>query len=280
MKKILIPTDFSDNARDALAYVLEFVKKEEAEIHILHVVYPIMITVGDVSVLDVKSINRLVSQAEDSMKALKMFSEEYFDVENINNIILTTHVKTGDVVNEIRRTARKSKVDLIIMGTQGKGHSYLDKLLGTVTTKMIEQTPCPMILIPKEYVYQTIDNVIFSTNLDHGDPYELNKALKILEPHSPLVKVLYIRKNDQVSNDSSIIEFEKYVVGHTSSIKTEFSSELGPDIEEAILSSATKNNAELIIMHRSRKSFFKRLFGGSHTKRMLSRIEIPLMIIN
>ncbi len=193
---------------------------------------------------------------------------------------LTTKVTAGGIVDTIIREAAKSKSDLIIMGTQGSNHNLLQKILGTVSTKVLNEAPCPIILIPKDYDYQKIDNILFSTNLDHRDPFELNRSLQILLPHSPVVRVLYVRRPVEDNYNSSIEVFAKYMVDHSPSIRTLFNVEVGSEVELLLAQYADKYDAEMIVMHKSKRTFLERIFGVSHTKSMTNRLHVPLMILN
>lgn len=280
MKRILIPTDFSDNAKDALAYALEFVADETSQLEIVHVIEPLLITVADTTIVDNKAMETLRGQAETAMEALKLFSGQYFESEGIKNVTLETKVIIGSVIDTIKKTADVDKADLIIMGTQGSNHNLLEKVLGTISTKILNNAPCPIILVPKDYDYEKIDNIIYSTNLDHSDPYELSQALKSLEPHTPLVRVLYVRRPVEDNYNTSIEVFAKYMVDHSPSVRTIFDVEVGSDVEIALSAHALKHGAEMIIMHKSKKTFLERIFRVSHTKSMTNRLSVPLMVIN
>lgn len=280
MKRILIPTDFSDNAKDALSYALEFIAKELSVLHIVHVVQPVLIANSESAIVDNVAMRVLQDQAESTMQVLKLFSKEYFAKENIYNIEIITKVITGTVADEIKKEAADSNVDLVIMGTQGNNHNLIQKVLGTISTKVLNNAPCPIILIPKDYSYRTIDNVIFSTNLDHSDPYELNRALKIIGPHSPLVRVLFVRKPKEKKYNTSIEEFAKYMVDHSPSTRTIFNIETGTNVELLLAEYADRYDAEMVVMHKSKKSLLARIFGVSHTKSMVNRLDVPLMVTN
>ena len=145
---------------------------------------------------------------------------------------------------------------------------------------MIEDAPCPVVLVPEEYTYQPIDNVIFSTNINHDDPYELWRAMDAIKPHTAIVQCLHVVKSDKEAANIKFQNFRQYLESQSPSIKTNFTIEEGDDVGETIDKFAEDTDAEMIIMHRAKRSFWQRLFGVSHTKRMVSGARIPLMIVN
>jgi len=279
MKKILIPTDFSENAGDALDYALHLVKDQKAKIHIVHVVTPQMVTI-DVPTPMVDVTNIQVRDAHKAMEAIELFSKSFFEKGRDIKIEITTNVSVGGVVQNIKEQAKSFAPDLIIMGTQGVNHTLLDKLLGTISSALLNEAPCPVILVPHSYKFKPIDNLVFATNLNHSDPYELWRATELIKPHVAVVRCLYVENEDSKANPKEIESFAKYMVDKSPSIQTIFNIEKGSNVEKIISEYADTYDAELIVMHRSKKSFWSNIFGVRHTKRMSSWIKIPLLVIN
>jgi len=275
MKKILIPTDFSQNAGDALEYAFDFLGDQPAEIHIVHSVSPAVIP-GDMPAAAADMVKLQMDYAQENMKALEAFGNS----DAYANVIVTTEVMAGPVSPNLKRAAKEFGADLIIMGTRGEAHDRMDKLLGTISTNVIEEAPCPVILIPQDYDYQPIDNVIYSTDINHDDPYELWRAMESIKPHTAIVQCLHVVKANKEEANQRVAEFKTYMESQSPSIKTDFTIEVGDNIEETIEKFAEDTDAEMIIMHRSKRGFWKNLFGVSHTKRMASNARIPLMVVN
>ncbi len=279
MKRLLIPTDFSDNAGDALQYALNLVKGQPVELHIVHVVSPIALP-GDMVMAASIPDNQELLKAEKAMEALESFSKLYFGDTDQAKLKLTTSVEIGGVAEALKLAAAEYGADAIIMGNQGDNHSLMDKVLGTISTDLINNAPCPVLLVPKGYEYKPIDNIIFSTNLNHSDPYELWKATKILGSKVKSIRCLYVTKAKAESDMEHLEEFGKYMTEHSPSVQTIFNVVEGDNVESIIAEYADTYNAEMIVMHRIKKSLWSSLFSISHTKRMVFWSKVPLMILN
>lgn len=279
MKKILIPTDFSENAGAALDYALHFVKGQKAKIHIVNVVSPeVVATDIPTTVVDVSNVQWI--NANKAMEAIELFSKSFYGVGDKAKIVITTHVAVGGIDHYIKEQAKEFDADLIIMGTQGVNHSFMDKVLGTVSSGTLNSAPCPVILVPHSYKFKVIDNAVFATNLNHGDPYELWRATELIKPHVAVVRCVYVENEKNNVNKKELESFTKYMVENSPSIQTIFVVERGNNIEKVLSEYADTYDAELVIMHRSKKSIWTKIFGVRHTKRMASWINVPLLVIN
>lgn len=278
MKKILIPTDFSENASDALDYALHLIKGQKTTIHIINVIEPIVVS-SDIGANTIPVSHDHISNAKKAMEAIEMFSKEYFGETNRTNINITTSVEIGSIAYTINQKAKELETDVIIMGTQGHHHSFLEKVIGTISTDVIDNAVCPVILIPKGYKFKIIDNVIFSTNLNHADPYKLWKATEILAPMIVKVRCLYVSP-DKSKEDIELERFAKYMVEHSPSLQTVFNVVESDSVESKIIEYADTYNAELVIMHKDKKAHWRRIFTTSHTRKMVFWTRVPLMILN
>lgn len=277
MKKILIPTDFSSNSQDALAYALSFVEDQETTIHIIHVIMPPFINSVDSGTVNTTVLKILQEEADKRMDALKVFSDLTYGVSNVK---IETKITAGDTIHSIKSYAKEIDANLIIMGTMGQNHNIIERKVGTISTSMTENAPCPILLIPHNYKYKKIDNVVFSTDLDHGDPYILYKALKLIEPHNPSVRCIYVSKEKNDMTDKKIEEYGNYIVNNSDSIQTFFEIVIADNIADTVYKQSIKYGAELVIMHKSKKPLLKRIFSSKNVKGMVNITDNPLLVMN
>lgn len=277
MKTILIPTDFSENGADAYEYTLNFIGDGDARIHVVNVVEPI-VHPSDVPGMSVDINHKFISDAKESLATLEALANEFFKEKG--KLHITTKVLVGQISTSIKEEAASINADLIIMGSAGAGHSNLEKFLGTVSSSVVGDSPCPVILVPIGYKFRDIDNVIFTTKLDHADPFELWKATDLMLPQISVIRCLYVAKDEEAKNHPTVAEFARYITEYSPSIQTNFHTEVSDEIEKTITEYAENYDAEMIVMHKSKKSFWFKLFGESHTKKMAFHMQIPLMIMN
>ena len=125
-KRILFPVDFSPQSALATPYVAAFARHFNAEVDLLHV-----------QVLPMEPY-AWEPETELLTKRLGGFAEQSFATMNV-----TKSVVTGDPAYQIVRYARANRIDLIMMPTHGRG-PFRRFVLGSVTTKVLHDTHCPV----------------------------------------------------------------------------------------------------------------------------------------
>jgi nucleotide-binding universal stress UspA family protein len=144
LKRVLVPTDFSESARHALRYGISFAREYEAELVLLHVVENL--TVGYASDLFpvpmAEVFDEISGYARAELAKLAAGAKE-------KGLSVRELVVQGKPSVEIVRVAREETADMIVLGTHGKG--MLDKaLFGSTAERVIRRAPCPVLTVGLE----------------------------------------------------------------------------------------------------------------------------------
>jgi len=138
IKKILVPTDFSDYSDQAMQYATMLARTFKARILLIHVIESLIYTVTDTFIVT------------DHFVALKTIAEPL--LENARKKIqkkglrVETNLLTGVPYREILNKARRIGADVIVMGTHGRtGVEHL--LLGSVAEKVVRLATCPVVTV-------------------------------------------------------------------------------------------------------------------------------------
>lgn len=277
MKKILIPTDFSDNSDAAIKFAFTLFEEKSIEIHLLNVVGIELIDYPESAMVNHDKVLVIQNQANKLMEDLEKSVEEYFDCKNKT---IKTHVQHGTVINEINDFATKNEIDLIIMGTQGEHHNLIEKIFGTVSTAILNNPNCPTILVPLGCEIKEVDNILFATNLDKGDAFELWKVNRLLQPRNPIVRCLHIQKDNSKMNESELALFAEFIMESSKSIQTIFNVEHKNQVSTTINEYIKDYDVKMLVMHKSKKSMFSQIYGLSQTKFMAHKLKVPLLVMN
>ena len=142
IKRILFPTDFSENSKHALRYACELAHQFQAELHVLSVVQDIALVLpesGAMYSLPPINMDEAVKSAEEALRGVipPDWAKEH-------TVVLTAC--TGAPFLEILRYAKEKEVDLIVLGTHGRtGLSHV--LLGSVAERVVRSAPCPVLTV-------------------------------------------------------------------------------------------------------------------------------------
>jgi len=276
MQKILVPTDFSDNALKAVAQACEIAKKTNAVIHLLHVVEP---SLNMATMQTDQSGKKVVADKSESLDlSLKAIAEVYPDVK------IAPFLVSGNVIPSILKYAEKENPDLIVMGT--KGASGLKKLfIGSVTAGIIGKTNFPVLTVPVSYELTKPEAIVFATNQFERNEQLLENFVDLAKLFSIPVHVIVFKNIDGNENADFIYNEEQlnYYLRFLKETfpRTAFKGEIleSSDFELAIDAYCINNAAGMIAMVTYPKSFFEKFLFKSFTKNMASHSTIPILAI-
>ncbi len=150
IKKILYATDLSENAAYAFRYAVNSAQKHGAQIYILHVLEEIK---GNLPWIYVEKLQEIREKGKGEIKdqiqkRLEIFCQkELLQDPECRDLVVLTELVEGDPAAEILRKADELGVDLVVMGTHGKGlleHAFL----GSVAEKVLQRIKIPVLTIP------------------------------------------------------------------------------------------------------------------------------------
>jgi nucleotide-binding universal stress UspA family protein len=144
-KKILFPTDFSENSRKAIAFVLDTVRKYGAEVVLLHV-YDFPVRYAYEGAYTYAHVD--MSQIEDQLKesATKQLHEFKLQLEQ-EGVPVKTVLRRGVATREIIEVSQEEQCELIIIGSRGFG-PVKSFLLGSVSNYVVHHSHMPVLVIP------------------------------------------------------------------------------------------------------------------------------------
>jgi len=172
MKRILLPTDFSENAYNAIKYAVKLLKDEVCEFYVLHTYTPAIVSAG--SMLDSYSALTLQKVAQESaQKKLDELEDRITKDFPNQNHNFTSIASFNMLIGEMKALIKKENIDMVIMGTQGATGAK-EIFLGTHTMYAIKKMKCPVIAVPTNFKYEAPKEILFPTD------YKLDKHNKYL----------------------------------------------------------------------------------------------------
>ena len=142
LHRILIPTDFSKHSHNALTYAAAFAEKFQAELYLLHVVQDLALFIPDA----VTAAPPVAPPVEQITAAARAALDEAVCQAPLQGLTVHPEVREGTPFYEIVTFAKEKDIDLIIMGTHGRG-GLAHVLLGSVAEKVVRKAPCPVLTV-------------------------------------------------------------------------------------------------------------------------------------
>jgi universal stress protein A len=143
IRSILLPTDFSECATYALSYACDFARESGASIICVHVIEPVVPTVGYSGVTEPLPIADISEQLEESAtRELPKIARH----DECSGLAVEEVIAHGDAASEIVRVAGERKVDLIVIASHGR--TGLGRMLfGSTAEQVVRHAPCPVLVV-------------------------------------------------------------------------------------------------------------------------------------
>ena len=277
MKHILLPTDFSKNAWNAIFMAVKLLADMECQFHVLHTYEPKKEnTAGFKSSARAGMVYQ--SLAEDAEEKLK----EVLDYLEKNHKNPKHHFEklsvAGTLVETIRELIPKYDIDTVVMGTQGATGAKA-VFMGSNTVKVVNKIKnCAILVVPEAYDFQKLGAVVFPTEYAHFFPKNvLRPLLKLMTQWNSKIKIFHVAQTFSLSDfqkaNKEILRkrFEGHpTTFHKVTIKT--------TVAAAIREFAEEEKPDIIVLTHYSHDFFDRLTQEPVVKNVTFRTEVPLMI--
>ncbi len=139
LKRILLPTDFSEPSLEATHYAVEFASRFGAELHLLNVIEDPVIYLPMFESYPLPSKDEFEQYARTRL-------ENWILPDDVEKCIPQQHWVHGKPFVEILRFAKENDIDLIVIGTHGRGMAA-HILLGSVAEKVVRKASCPVLTV-------------------------------------------------------------------------------------------------------------------------------------
>ena len=272
MKKILVPTDFSSNAKNAVDYAVALAKKEKSKLillHAFHIQYP-------TSEIPVAMVIEEVSKTQ--REAEKKLTKLCSDISASKKVECDFICKEGLAMDIVLEISQKIRADLIIMGTKGAS-GIKEVVFGSNTAIVIEKANCPVIAVPKNASFSGIRNIVFSTDYHESDILTLKRIVEIAKAFKSRVNILHAADEEfkHEIEEELMDSFKKAVSKKIKYNKLSYTIKYSKLLEKVLHQYVKKEMPDLIAMSTRRRNLLEKIFGSSITKKMAYHSNIPLL---
>ena len=159
MKKILVPTDFSEHASYATEVAAQIAKQYDEEIYLLHILdIETYGGTGGESVQDIPEGLFLLKLAQ------KRF-DELLKKPYLKGVKIVDAIQFETTYKNITEQAEKHNIDLIVMGTHGVS-GVKEFFVGSNTEKVVRMAHCPVLSIKARHENFSMKDVVFASNFE------------------------------------------------------------------------------------------------------------------
>lgn len=273
MKKILVPTDFSDCANASENYAKFLAKISGAELRYLHIIN----TPVDWSKLSkdqehlFPEIKVNISRAKDQLKSRIKEAEEL-------GLKASKLLIFNNTDEKIHKYAEDENIDLVVMGSHGQ-YGFKDHIMGTNTYSMLRRAKVPVVIIRKEIENPKLDTLVFATNFREDTGKAFLKIENLAEQLKVKLKILYVNIPNYFLETNDILKLGKSFLKEFSNYNYDIHIIDAFSVERGILQFLESGKFDGIAVATSGKSDLAQYFSPSVTENLLSLVDGPVISI-
>lgn len=269
MKTIIVPTDFSETAENALNYAIELAKMMDATVILLHTCEIPKLRNGSKSPL-------LLEVEEKNGKVLQKLEHHIKSTEPPIKFELC--VQSKSIVKRIIELTHEKGAELVVFGISENG-VFEKSIVGSNTSKAISNLMTPVLMVPTNAKFKTPEKIVFASDyLALKNDLPLNALLNFITFFNSNLFIVNVKKMDEKTSSKSVAAFinvrkilrkVNYSIHHT----------VNENVVDGINEFVKKVDAEIVAMIPRKHNFFYRLFNFSKTKKVAFYSHVPLLVL-
>lgn len=272
MSTLIVATDFSEEAENALVYASEVAKELKAKI-ILFTSFSLSVHAANTR-LPASAIERLIAQNNAALKErAEAIAVQYgIEVEYESGLML-------QVSEELANLYVKHNADLIVMGMAA--NSLTQDLFGNTTTAAIMKLKFPVLAIPLGAKYKKIERILFACDVLRGVQKKILERIRNLAAAlGAEVEVFHVQnKVKMLENSTQHLTSKTSIDEGLEGVSFFYKNVDSGTVVEAIKKEINHFDADVLIMIPQRYGFWDSLIHRSKTRIMASNCKIPLFSI-
>ncbi|MGB5645692.1 universal stress protein [Muriicola sp.] len=276
MRKIVVPTDFSDNAFNALKYACEIFKYERSEIYIVHAYADEVYQLGNI-----KERSELNNRKEEvSQRATEALAELVHKIKEYAPNPKHSYISLGafgSLIDEVNDLVEKENTDIVVMGTRGAANDR-GITFGSNTLNVMKYVQCPVLAIPEDYGYHPPKELLFPTN--YLLPYkrrELKLLCELTGSFRSTIHVLYIDPMKKLSLRQE--DNKDFLQSELSKAELVFETTPEKDKTMAITKYIVHQQIDMLVMVNTRHSHLEDLLMPTTLNKIGLHLKIPFLVL-
>jgi nucleotide-binding universal stress UspA family protein len=277
IKRILIPTDFSETANLALEHAVKMARLLDSEITLLHVVstFAFRVNLPEVEVDETQEA-KLTGVIGSKLNSI---AEEISQKEGLK---VSTLITSGRIREEVVRVAEEIYADIIILGTHGVS-GLREFFMGSNAFRIVSDSACPVLCIQESGHPVGFKNIVVPIDNSFYSREKLGLSIKLARLYNATIHICGLRSHDH--NDEEInAKFRikmKQVDDFLHEQEVEFTATtlFCENIANATMEYAAEKKADLIIIMNEQEVNTTGFFMGPYAQQVVNHSKIPVLSI-
>jgi nucleotide-binding universal stress UspA family protein len=281
MKRILVPTDFSEQAGFAMDLACQIARMTRSELVVLHVLdytglfdfsagssaYPLMGNVAGLD-LDQEFMETLYRNAEEKCaKFLRNYKTE--------DLQITKKIKIGSAFHYITAEINEEKTDLVIMGSKGSS-GFEEVLIGSNTEKVVRHARCPVLTVKTKINVNDVKDIVFATSFKEEDTHVAEEVKKLQEVFKAKLHLVRVNTPNNFEPTRAVMDRANIFIKENNISNYSINIYNDKVEEDGIIFFAQDINADLIALATHGRSGLLHLISGSIAEDVVNHAKRPV----
>jgi nucleotide-binding universal stress UspA family protein len=280
IKKILVPTDFSQNSKAAFEYALGLAEEINGSVKVVHIYSDYA---PDMPLADPAFTAAAGQSITDIQESLDKFIAEEVAVvgtATVSKVKVETEICYGSPVQDLVEFSKSGDYDLIVMGTAGE-KNWNELMFGSVSTHVSQQAHCPVLLIPSGSSFKSIKNIVYACDFDHKSFKHTGLISDTAKKFGADVHLFFVKteENDRLDYAKDVEDMRKVFNDQAPSLNYTSHIVEEDDVVEGINHFGKDNAIDMVVAVTKHRNFLSRILHSSKTKELAIYSELPVLVI-
>ncbi|MGV3502637.1 MAG: universal stress protein [Adhaeribacter sp.] len=285
MQTILVPTDFSDNAANALQYALGLAQYSKAKLILFHN-SEVPVTYGGTNLfaagdLGLGSDPFVPGSALMNPELEKIYQAKLGDLASSLHqqtggaLSISTIYQWGPLTTNLNEVIAQEGVDLVVIGTHGST-SFLDRLIGSTAVSVLQDARQPVLAIPSQARYRPPRKIVFAADLENQERGYLSQALAFAGAFGASLSLVHVNRQtpaDLSSQQQHLEDLRSYFPGQNLPLVTLEEENIARGLDQYV----RQQQVDVIALGLHERGFLSSLFHNSVTEQLAYHSSVPLL---
>lgn len=270
MKKILVPTDFSQEANQALHVAAQLAKKYDAEIYLLHLLE-----------LPLHQVDAMASHSElpEAMFFMKLAHKRFEELASqdfLQGIEVHETIEFDQSFSGIKEICHKHEINLIVMGSHGVT-GFKEMFIGSNTEKVVRSSDVPVLVIKNKHESFDIKDFVFASDFNNDNKETYKQAVKLAEAFNSKIHLVMVNTANRFTTTEVANQRINTFIKDTSFENYSINIYNDTTVEEGILNFSKSINADLIGISTHGRQGIAHFFNGSISEDLVNHANRPVV---
>ena len=269
MKRILVPTDFSETANNAMQVAAQLARRYDGEIIMLHCLeIPLHLSTA-----------RETGSLPDGLFFIKLAEKrcaEMLQQDFLKDIVVHQVIGHDEIFKDVDLIIEKQNIDAVVIGSHGAS-GFQEMFIGSNTEKVVRTAQVPVLVIKGHHSDFEIKDFVFATDFTDEGKSAYQQARNFLTDTEARIHMLFVNTPGDFRTNQEIKEQMTEFIGGIDDTNYSLNIYNDQTVEKGILNFSKEINAQLIGMGTHGRKGLAHFFNGSISEDLVNHAQLPVM---